>query len=285
MPMEFRQLEYFIAVAEELSFARAAARLNISQPAVSRQIALLEEELNTVLFDVTQKVRHKRVVLTEEGSYFYQEAVKILRQSKEMTEGLERLRTRRKTVNVGYCAGLPGEGVTRALHFLQQRLAAFELKLTVFDSPYEMYEAIRKDEILFGTGLDTGGIPAELGGVVLQEGRVQVCIAAGHPLAQEEHLGMHQLKNEKWIECSALPTRFSDRPSQKVPDFGVLAGLAELGMGLGAIPSFYDMENPGISRVDLISEGVNGRSIPCRQTLLFRRNGNSSIVRQVQASC
>lgn len=283
--MELRQLEYFIAVAEELSFARAAVRLNISQPAVSRQIALLEEELNTALFDVVQKVRHKRVILTEEGSYFYQEAVKILKQSKEMTDGLERLRTRRKTVNVGYCAGLPGEGITRALHFLQQRLAAFELKLTVFNSPYEMYEALKKEEIVFGTGLDTGGIPAELEGIVLLEGRVQVCMAARHPLAQEEHLGMHQLKNEKWIECSAMPARFSDRVSQKVPDFGVLAGLAELGMGLGAIPSFYGMENPGIRRVNLFSEGVNGKTILCRQMLLFRKSGNSSLVRQVQASC
>ena len=283
--MELRQLEYFIAVAEELSFARAAVRLNISQPAVSRQIALLEEELNTALFDATQKARHKRVVLTEEGSYFYQEAVKILRQSKEMTDGLERLRTRRKTVNVGYCAGLPGEGVTRALHFLQQRLAAFELKLVVFDSPYEMYEALKKDEVLFGTGLDTGSIPAELEAVILQEGRVQVCIAARHPLAQEEHLGMHQLKNEKWIECGVLPARFSDRVSQKVPDFGVLAGLAVLGMGLGAIPSFHGTQNPGIRRIDLLSEGVNGQIIPCRQTLLFRRNGNSSLVRQVQNAC
>lgn len=283
--MEFRQLEYFIAVAEELSFGRAAVRLNISQPAVSRQIALLEDELNATLFDATQKVRHKRVVLTEEGSYFYQEAVKILRQSKEMTDGLERLRTRRKTVNVGYCAGLPGEGVTRALHFLQQRLAAFELKMVVFTSPYEMYEALKKDEILFGTGLDTGSIPAELEAIVLQEGRIQVCMAARHPLAQEERIGIHQLKNEKWLECIALPARFSDRLSQKVPDFSVLAGLAELEIGLGATPSFYGMENPGIRRVDLLSEGVNGKTIPCRQTLLFRRNGNSSIVRQVQAPC
>lgn len=138
---------------------------------------------------------------------------------------------------------------------------------------------------MFGTGLDTGGIPAELEGIVLLEGWVQVCMAARHPLAQEEHLGMHQLKNEKWIECSAMPARFSDRVSQKVPDFGVLAGLAELGMGLGTIPSFYGMENPGIRRVNLFSEGVNGKTILCRQMLLFRKSGNSSLVRQVQASC
>lgn len=283
--MEFRQLEYFIAVAEELSFARAAVRLHISQPAVSRQVALLEEELNTALFDATQKSRHKRVVLTEEGSYFYQEAVKILRQSQEITAGLERLRTRRKTLQVGYCAGLPGEAVTRALHFLQQRLVAFELKLVLFGSSNEMYEALKKDEILFGTGLDTGSTPPELEAVILQEGRVQVCIGVQHPLAHEEYLDMHQLKSEKWIECSALPTRFSDRVSQKVPDFGVLAGLAELGMGLGAIPSFYGVESPRIRRVDLLSGRVNGKAIPCRLTLLFRKNGNSRLVRQVENSC
>lgn len=283
--MEFRQLEYFIAVAEELSFARAAVRLNISQPAVSRQIALLEEELNTALFDATQKTRHKRVVLTEEGSYFYQEAVKILRQSKEMTEGLERLRTRRKTVNVGYSAGLPGEGLMLVLDFLNQRLPAFELKIQAFDSLYEMYEALKKDEILFATGLDTGSVPAELDAVVLQEGRVQVCMSVQHPLAQEKYLRMSQLKNEKWIECSVLPGRFSHRISQHISDFRLLAGLAERGMGLGAVPSFYHLETPGTRRIDLLSEGVNGKAIPCRQTLLFRRNGNSSLIRQVRNLC
>lgn len=281
--MEFRQLEYFIAVAKELSFARAAGKLNISQPAVSRQIALLESELNTALFDVTQKVKYKRVVLTEEGSYFYQEAVKLLRQTREMTEGLERLRTRRKTVNVGYCTGMPQEGLVGLLNFLQQKLPEFELKLTAFSSGYEMEEALRKDGVHFGTGLDTGSVSTGLEALPVFEGHVQVCISARNPLSQKDHLNIHELKNEKWMGGLIHPEELiTGRGGRSALDFVHLAALAEMDMGMGPVPSFYCFTGPAVRQVDLLLEG---KRIPCRQTLLFRKSNPSFLVRKVQALC
>lgn len=72
--MELRQLRYFCAVAEDLSFARAARRLFTAQPALSVQIRHLEEELKVRLFERTTR----SVKLTHAGSTFYAEAVKIL---------------------------------------------------------------------------------------------------------------------------------------------------------------------------------------------------------------
>ena len=72
--MDLRQLRYFIAVAEELSFTKAATRLHLSQPPVSRAIKQLEEELNVKLLE-----RSKQYVrLTPAGSNFYVEARMVL---------------------------------------------------------------------------------------------------------------------------------------------------------------------------------------------------------------
>ena len=84
--MDYRQLRYFIAVAEELSFSRAARRLNISQPPLSIQIKAIETEVGTSLFSRNRR----RVELTPAGEVLLENARRAVQQLEHTTEAVRR---------------------------------------------------------------------------------------------------------------------------------------------------------------------------------------------------
>jgi DNA-binding transcriptional LysR family regulator len=97
--MDLRHLRYFLAVAEEGHFGRAADRLHIVQPALSMQIRALETELGTALFERTSR----RVTLTEAGTLFRVEAERTLQQAARAKEVAQRAaRGEVGTVRVGF---------------------------------------------------------------------------------------------------------------------------------------------------------------------------------------
>ena len=142
--MELRHLRYFVMAAEEGNISRAASRLNVSQPAVSRQIKDLEEELEVSLF----KRNASGLSLTEEGSAALAHAREILRQSNTMLEAMQSLSRRGKglSVKVGFLpTALPGflaEGM-REFNRTYQNACVQIFEMT----PIEQEEALQNGEI------------------------------------------------------------------------------------------------------------------------------------------
>ena len=82
LPMEFRQLSYFMAVYEQLHFSKAAEKLGIIQPTISQQIQVLEEELELPLFDRLGK----RIVPTEAGNVLYDQCIPIMQHMRHIND-------------------------------------------------------------------------------------------------------------------------------------------------------------------------------------------------------
>jgi len=101
--MELRQLRYFVAVAQELSFTRAAQRLHVAQPALSRQIRQLEEEIGCQLLERDRRGTH----LTEAGRVFLAQACALLEQSERAVEAAQKTgRVTAGQLKIGYVWGL-----------------------------------------------------------------------------------------------------------------------------------------------------------------------------------
>src|ERR1043165_9830172 len=110
--MELRHLRYFVAVAEILNFTKAAAKLHLAQPSLTRQIHNLEEEIGVRLLNRTKS----HVALTEEGRSFLSDARRVLLLADESVLAVQRLsRGVSGQLNIGYLASFNFDLLPRSL--------------------------------------------------------------------------------------------------------------------------------------------------------------------------
>jgi DNA-binding transcriptional LysR family regulator len=175
---ELRQLRYFIAVAEELNFSRAARRLNISQPPLSVAIRQLEQELGTSLF-----VRSSREVrLTEAGSAFLAGARRVLAEADGAVRAAQRAGAGEAgSLHVGYSWSARFETLPAIGRAFRQRRPDVELLAEEMWNG-RMPAALRSGAIDVAVAL-WPEVAGELEYLPVRRERVAALLAVGHPLA------------------------------------------------------------------------------------------------------
>ncbi|MCP2340608.1 LysR family transcriptional regulator [Actinomadura rupiterrae] len=196
--MELRQLRYFVAVAEELHFGRAAERLTIVQSAVSQQIGRLERELGVALFD--RSPRHVR--LTEAGAVFLPAARAVLDAERHAADTIGAYVASRETVlRIGTSRGM-GDRLTSILEALAASRYRVELSAS---APEERIRQVADRELdaAFVRGVADPPEGADVRLLPVWQDELLVALPARHPFADEESIDLARLAD--------LPLIMTDR--------------------------------------------------------------------------
>lgn len=190
--MELRHLRYFVAVAEALSFSRAAARLHLTQPALSRQIRDLEEELGCPLL---RRGRNARTELTPAGRRLLEGATNVL----AAADGLAAdIRAEGKRLRIGHYGALWVDYFTPALRRFAKKNPEVALQ-PVELTPAALPAALRRGEIevaLLGSA-DTA-LRREFETRRVATVPAKLLLAATHPLAKRRKLKLAELRDAEW---------------------------------------------------------------------------------------
>ncbi|WP_423200495.1 LysR family transcriptional regulator [Cupriavidus sp. H19C3] len=244
--MELRHLRYFVAVAEERNFTRAAERLHIAQPPLSRQIQQLEELLGVSLFE--RNVRPLR--LTDTGRFFYTHALQLLAQTAELEAMTRRVSKIEHKVSVGFVGSTLYGMLPRIIR--RFRAAHRHIEMTLHEmSTMDQIKALKEGRIDVGFGRIRHDDPA-VRRVVLREERLVAALPLGHPLGEgRDMLSLADLVDETLIIFPKAPRpSFADqvlasfhdrglRPGkiQEVREVQIAVGLVAAGEGVSVVPT------------------------------------------------
>jgi len=243
--MELRHLRYFVAVAEERNFTRAAERLHIAQPPLSRQIQQLEEDLGVTLIE--KGVRPLR--LTEAGAFFLAHAKPLLDQVRDLRTMTQRVGKLERTLSVGFVAstlyGLLPDIIRR------YREANPEVEVTLHEmTTVEQLKALKEGRIDVGFGR-LKSEDTSIRRILLREEPMVVALFPGHRLADREgNLRLTDVMHEPLLVYPKAPRpSFADqvlaafREANLTPDhvtevreLQIAMGLVAAGQGIAIVP-------------------------------------------------
>jgi DNA-binding transcriptional LysR family regulator len=197
--MEFHQLRYFTAAAEDSSISRAAQRLHVTQPALSRQIAALEAELGVALFDRVKK----RIVLTDAGRFFLPKARQIICDAETSAQQLrEQFGDAPRTLRLGFLSVFLDDLVTPVMREFRQRHP--KARVSLFElPPRAQLDRLRTHELDAAILGNIEDADRELFAVRrLSRNKMAAVLPEDHALAAKKTLKLAALARESFISLS-----------------------------------------------------------------------------------
>ncbi|GGL53584.1 acetoin biosynthesis transcriptional regulator AlsR [Sporolactobacillus putidus] len=244
--MEFRHLLYFITVAEELHFGRAAARLQMTQPPLSKQIQQLEEETGVTLFKRTK--RH--VELTTAGEIFLPEARQILAQMRQAVDTAQRAqRGEFGRLVIGFVGSATYDILPEIIREYRRKFPHVAVVLHELSTPDQL-------NALTGGRIDIGLLHPPVNSSLIEaepvkSGYCALSLPKNHPLAKKAKIRIEDLRDRPFIVVSRdiwpglydeflslfQNVDFTPKIVQEATEYQMVVGLVSAGIGIGVVPA------------------------------------------------
>jgi DNA-binding transcriptional LysR family regulator len=282
--MELRHLRYFVTLAEELHFGRAAERLHIAQPPLSQQIRQLETELGFELFHRTKR----KVQLTEAGQVFLDEVQQIFKQLEQAIQvGRQTSRGEMGQLVVGFVSSAPYNILPNILRAFRSNVPQVRLELHELTTN-EQFRCLRESRI------DVGFVRPPIEDTfnfetIFQESLV-VALPDTHLLANNSNVSLRSLKNEPFILFPRLlapglydliislcqQAGFSPNVTQEAIQMQTIVSLVAGGLGIAIVPeSLQNLQRTGVV-YKIIQEPTPKTAI----AIIWRQNDTSATVQK-----
>jgi len=265
MNIELRHLRYFIAVAEELHFGHAAARLNISQPPLSQQIQILEQQIGARLLART----NRSVSLTPAGRQFLADSRQILSQVEEAAARAARLHQGETgELRIGFTSSAPFiKAVSDTLSSFRQHYPDVHIQTREINTR-EQIAPLNDGGLELGLMRNTL-LPETLAWEVILREPLLAMIHRDHPLAARSGVSLVELAREPFVffdphvgtglydDILGLLRRYNLTPTitQEVGEAMTIVGLVAAGLGVSILPaSFRRVQLNEIRWVPIVEE-------------------------------
>ena len=286
--MELRHLRYFVAVAEELSFTKAAQKLRLAQPSLTRQVRRLEDEIGVRLLDRA----NNRVALTEEGTMVLLDSKKLLALCAESVAAVQRMkRGDNAQLNIGYTASTHHELLPATLGVFRKLRPGVALNL--FDmSSAEQFRALDEQRIDLGfVGLDPALSDRALLSQRVTDDVILVALGRSHRLAKRPLVKLTDLAQQfficmsaktdpgdcEWVRKTCQSAGFTAKVLQEAVDEPGVIRFVKDGLGVALMPEritnlphegvVFRRLSPSLHRESMIAWRADNLSVPLKHYL------------------